>query len=195
MTTEISKTAPYGVLVGAVKDGQYYAGGKSPHYQLWIVAGSTNFRIAVNVRSETGSEVLVHYDPSYALPTKRDLPALASGPPGFTALTTAGSVALRGAAAHRAASDALVTGHIFHMALTRFEEQRPEADIVDYVEYVASPVPVTRLFFGKKHWGKALAEVPTDYYEWMFRNVEKMDGDLRAAIEAEMEKRHECNAA
>jgi hypothetical protein len=34
--------------------------------------------------------VLVHYDP-YALPTKRDLPALAAGPPGFSQLATGAS--------------------------------------------------------------------------------------------------------
>jgi uncharacterized protein YukJ len=78
----------YGVLVGSIKAGRLDPAGTSPHYQIWVVAGSDNDRVAVNVRSVDGSEVLVHYDPAYTLPTKRDLPALAAGPPGFTALVT-----------------------------------------------------------------------------------------------------------
>lgn len=77
----------YGVLVGKVKDGRLNPSGNSPHYEIWIVA-DTDYRIAVNVKSVDGSEVLAHYDPAYALPTKRDLAALAAGPAGFTALAT-----------------------------------------------------------------------------------------------------------
>ena len=77
----------YGVLVGRVKAGQLDPNGASPHYEIWIDAGS-NYRIAVNVRSVDGSAVLAHYDPAYALPTKRDLPTLAAGPSGFTPLAT-----------------------------------------------------------------------------------------------------------
>lgn len=77
----------YGVLVGGVKAGQLDPDGNSPHYEIWIDAGS-NYRVAVNVRSVDDSEVLVHYDPAYAQPTKRNLPALAAGPPGFTPLAT-----------------------------------------------------------------------------------------------------------
>ena len=77
----------YGVLVGTVKDGQLDPAGNSPHYEIWIAA-DTNYRVAVNVRSVDQSEVLVHYDPAYALPTKRDLAGLAAGPTGFTLLRT-----------------------------------------------------------------------------------------------------------
>jgi uncharacterized protein YukJ len=78
----------YGVLVGTIKAGQLDPNGASPHYEIWIVAGSENDRVAVNVRSVDGSEVLVHYDPAYTLPTKRNLAALAAGSPGFTPLAT-----------------------------------------------------------------------------------------------------------
>jgi len=77
----------YGVLVGIIKDGQLTPGGASPHYAIWI-QGAGDYRVAVNVRSVEASDVLVHYDPNYRLPTKRDLPALAAGPYGFTALLT-----------------------------------------------------------------------------------------------------------
>jgi uncharacterized protein YukJ len=80
-------TRTYGVLTGRVKAGRLDPGGNSPHYEIWIDAGE-DYRVAVNVRSVDGSEVLVHYDPAYGLPTKRDLPALAAGPSGFTALST-----------------------------------------------------------------------------------------------------------
>jgi len=77
----------YEVLVGTVKAGQLDPAGNSPHYEIWIDAGE-NYRLAVNVRSVDASEVLVHYDPAYALPTKRDLAALAAGPRGFAPLLT-----------------------------------------------------------------------------------------------------------
>jgi uncharacterized protein YukJ len=80
-------TRTYGVLVGRVKAGRLDPAGNSPHYEIWIAAGE-NYRVAVNVRSVDGSEVLVHYDPAYALPTKRDLAGLAAGAPGLRALTT-----------------------------------------------------------------------------------------------------------
>jgi uncharacterized protein YukJ len=80
-------TRTYGVLVGAVKAGRLDPAGNSPHFEIWIEAGA-NYRVAVNVRSVDGSEVLVHYDPAYGLPTKRDLAALAAGGPGFTPLAT-----------------------------------------------------------------------------------------------------------
>jgi uncharacterized protein YukJ len=80
-------TRTYGVLAGRVKAGRLDPSGKTPHYEIWIEAGD-NYRVAVNVRSVDTSDVLVHYDPAYRLPTKRDLPALAAGAPGFTALST-----------------------------------------------------------------------------------------------------------
>lgn len=78
----------YGVLVGKVIDGTLKRSGNSPHYEIWIKAGKTDFRAAVNVRSVDGSEVLAYYEPNYREPTKLDLPALAAGAPGFRALAT-----------------------------------------------------------------------------------------------------------
>lgn len=77
----------YGVLVGRIQDGQENPQGSSPHYEIWVKAGS-DYRIAVNVRSVDGSDVLAFYDPKFADPTKRDLPSLAAGAPGFTPLAT-----------------------------------------------------------------------------------------------------------
>ena len=60
----------YGVLVGTSRDGREDPGGQSPHYEIWVRAGQ-NYRIAVNVRSVDGSDVLAHYDPDFTKPTKR----------------------------------------------------------------------------------------------------------------------------
>ena len=78
----------YGVLVGKIVDGRLKPSGASPHYEVWIRAGLTDFRVAINVRSVDGSDLFVHYDPGYLKPTKRDLAALAAGTQGFAPLRT-----------------------------------------------------------------------------------------------------------
>jgi uncharacterized protein YukJ len=78
----------YGVLTGKIADGTLKRGGRSPHYEIWIKSAGADYRVAVNVRSVDGSEVLAHYDPDYTLPTKLDLPSLAAGPQGFKPLAT-----------------------------------------------------------------------------------------------------------
>jgi uncharacterized protein YukJ len=77
----------YGMLVGKVKDGRLQPSGSSPHYEIWIDAGGSDYRVAVNVRSVDGSDVLAYYDRDYRNPTKLDLPAVVRTP-GFTALAT-----------------------------------------------------------------------------------------------------------
>jgi uncharacterized protein YukJ len=76
----------YGVLVGSIEDGREDSG-RSPHYEI-LVAGGSSFRIAVNIRSEDGSDVVALLTDDFTNPTKRDLPALAAGPKGFQALAT-----------------------------------------------------------------------------------------------------------
>ena len=80
-----SDASKYGVLVGTVRDGHEDAG-KSPHYEIWVQGGG-DYRIAVNVRSEDGSDVLALLDDAYA-GTTVDLAGLASGEKGFRALAT-----------------------------------------------------------------------------------------------------------
>ena len=77
----------YGILVGTVKDGKMDPKGKSPHFEIWVEAGG-NYRIAVNVKSEDGSDVLAYFDSNYLKPTKLDLATRAAGTPGFNALKT-----------------------------------------------------------------------------------------------------------
>ena len=77
----------YGVLVGTIRDGQEDPDRHSPHYEIWVQADQ-NYRIAVNVRSVDGSDVVAHYDPNFTNPTKLGLAGLAAGAKGFTALPT-----------------------------------------------------------------------------------------------------------
>src|ERR1700730_9532251 len=77
----------YGVLVGTMRDGQENPAGNSPHYEIWIHADG-NYRIAVNVRSIDGSDVVAHYDPKFTKSTKLDLASLAPGERGFRTLET-----------------------------------------------------------------------------------------------------------
>jgi uncharacterized protein YukJ len=77
----------YGLLVGAIKDGQIDPKTKSPHYEIWVKA-DRDYRIAVNVQSVDGSEVLALFDANFTSPTKLDLPTRAAGAKGFTPLKT-----------------------------------------------------------------------------------------------------------
>jgi uncharacterized protein YukJ len=72
----------YSVLVGRIKDGQEdpEGAGKSPHYEIWVDAAGVNYRIAVNVRSVDGSDVVAYYDPTFTGAAKLDLAALAAAP-------------------------------------------------------------------------------------------------------------------
>ena len=81
-----SDASKYGVLVGTLRDGHEDAG-KSPHYEIWVEGGG-DYRIAVNVRSEDGSDVLALLDNDYAGTTVVDLAGLAAGAKGFQALAT-----------------------------------------------------------------------------------------------------------
>ncbi len=77
----------YGLLVGTIKDGQMDPHGRSPHYEIWVRADQ-DYRIAVNVESVDGSDVLAFFDPKFTAPTKLNLAERAAGEAGFTPLRT-----------------------------------------------------------------------------------------------------------
>lgn len=78
----------YGVLVGTVIDGTIDSS-RSPHYEIWVQANDVNYRIAVNVLSDDGSEVMAYFDPNFIspVPGKLNLEELARSP-GFQKLRT-----------------------------------------------------------------------------------------------------------
>jgi uncharacterized protein YukJ len=77
----------YGVLVGRIRDGMESQEGKSPHYEIWVSAGDADFRIAVNVRSIDGSDVLAYYAPTYQAPAVLNLDQIAATQ-GYRAIAT-----------------------------------------------------------------------------------------------------------
>src|SRR3954465_11741608 len=70
----------YGVLAGRVAERQL-ASGSSNHYEIHVKAAGEDFRIAVNVQSVDGSEVLYHVDNAFDHPVTTALAALANGHP------------------------------------------------------------------------------------------------------------------
>src|SRR3954452_846756 len=68
----------YGVLAGRVTERKL-ASGSSNHYEIHVQAAGEDFRIAVNVQSVDGSEVLFHVDDAFDHPVTAALTALAEG--------------------------------------------------------------------------------------------------------------------
>jgi uncharacterized protein YukJ len=68
----------YGVLAGRVSERKL-ASGSSNHYEVHVQAAGEDFRIAVNVQSVDGSEVLYHVDDAFDHPVTTALAALAEG--------------------------------------------------------------------------------------------------------------------
>jgi uncharacterized protein YukJ len=76
----------YGVLKGRGADAKAETGGDSPHYQVRIDGGDTDYRIAVNVKSVgMPAELLYLVDDNFRHPVTTGLRAL---PDGFTALAS-----------------------------------------------------------------------------------------------------------
>ena len=68
----------YGVLAGSVAERRL-ASGSSNHYEIHAQAAGEHFRIAVNVQSVDGSEVLYHVDDAFDHPVTAALVAVADG--------------------------------------------------------------------------------------------------------------------
>src|SRR5262245_46574320 len=79
--------ANYGVLKGKAIGAKREDDQSSPHYQVHILAGSSHYRIAVNVKSVASpSELLFLVDDNFQRPLTARLPDLAEG---FTPLPRA----------------------------------------------------------------------------------------------------------
>lgn len=74
----------YGLLKGKAIRGKREDNDPTPHYQVEIVAGTTHFRISVNIKSqESPSELLYLVNDNFRHPATATLPEL---PDGFTSL-------------------------------------------------------------------------------------------------------------
>ena len=83
----------YGVLVGRVLESQAEGGTDTPHFQIRVQGGGTDFRVAVNVLSQQSpSELLYVADEAFQHP---QVQTLADLPEGFTAVPSRpGGIAL-----------------------------------------------------------------------------------------------------
>jgi uncharacterized protein YukJ len=68
----------YGVLIGRVSDRRL-ATPKKNHYEVRIEAQGASYRIAVNVQSADGSEVLYHVDEAFMHPLTQQLVTMSDG--------------------------------------------------------------------------------------------------------------------
>ena len=119
----------YGVLKGSVIDARREDDPESPHYQVHVLADSTSYRVAVNVKSQMSpSELLFLVDDRFWHPLTAGLPGLTQG---FTELQREpGSLALD-----------FIRGNLFNRLRLRTLPPNlpgPDNDLSDLVEhYVA----------------------------------------------------------
>lgn len=78
--------------------------------------------------------------------------------------------------AHSAAGDVGTT-----LALLKRLAQDTGLDLKGLVDLSNSPMPVTKISFGK-HKGKKLSELPSDYVDWLLNKADNLDSDLRVAL-------------
>jgi uncharacterized protein YukJ len=138
---------PYGVLKGHVIDAKPEADDDTPHYQMRVVADTTHYRAALNVKSqETPSELLYLIDENFRHALTAQLPDL---PYGFTALqSTSGGQALD-----------FIRGNLFDRQAMRplpFNMPGPDNDLNDridhYVQRAIRDPQVLVYAFGER-WG------------------------------------------
>lgn len=147
----------YGVLKGRATEGKLAGGGgKKPHYQIHVVAGGVDHRIAVNVVSDQSpSELLFLLRPGFRHPVLDGMPALQEG---FTSLPSQpGGLALD-----------FIRGNLFEphdMKALPFNAPGPDNDLAEIFElYVRRAVErqADVYAFGSR-WGPEPGK-PDDYF-------------------------------
>lgn len=93
-----------------------------------------------------------------------------------------------GLAAHRALDDVLVSLGTFRRALADMHVNHGISSLEEVKVFTDRPVPITTLHFGA-HAGKALAEVPAGYLNWLLHDATGIDWDLRLAVQNEVDAR------
>ncbi|MGH3695302.1 MAG: DUF2278 family protein [Pseudonocardiaceae bacterium] len=139
--------ANYGVLAGRVLDRRIEGGADSPHFQIRVRGGDTEFRVAVNVLSQQSPpELLYVADEAFAHPQVKTLPDL---PDGFTALPSRpGGLALD-----------YIRGNLFDRQAMRplpASAPGPDNDLADKLDHYVSRAandPDARLYAFGQRWG------------------------------------------
>ncbi|CAO5191343.1 LTD domain-containing protein [Frankia sp. AiPs1] len=137
----------YGVLAGRVRDRRREGDKDSPHYQIQVDGGGTQFRVAVNVLSaQAPAELLFAADENFGHPILPELSRLAAG---FTALESRpGGLALD-----------FIRGNLFPRAALRAMPSvrpGPDNDLADKIEHYvqrAQADSASRLYAFGARWG------------------------------------------
>jgi uncharacterized protein YukJ len=139
--------ANYGVLAGRVVDSRAEGGADTPHFQVRIRGGDTDFRLAVNVLSQQAPpELLYVADEAFSHP---QLPALVDLPDGFTAVPSQpGGLALD-----------YIRGNLFDPLAMRTlpaTAPGPDNDLADKLDHYigrAAVDPAARIYAFGERWG------------------------------------------
>lgn len=87
---------------------------------------------------------------------------------------------------HRAGPDAYVTAHVLLALLT-------EATAAQMVAWTKQPLVFHVWGFGK-HKGKAFADTPADYLDWVANKPNELDADTKWNCQRELDRRREARA-
>lgn len=86
--------------------------------------------------------------------------------------------------AHRAGDDARITAAIWEILLHAYHQHvADDLSLESLIAYAESPILVRKMPFGK-HMGQPIEQVPTQYLNWVLKNIPDLDSDLKASIEA-----------
>jgi uncharacterized protein YukJ len=137
----------YGVLAARAVGSRAEGGADSPHFQVHVQAGGTDFRIAVNVLSQQApSELLYLADEAFVHPVREQLVALGDG---FTDLVSApGGAALD-----------FIRGNLFdrtQMKPVPATAPGPDNDLADKLDHYVSRAtadPTARIYAFGQRWG------------------------------------------
>jgi len=137
----------YGVLVGQVRASRAEGDTDSPHFQIHVRGGDTDFRVAVNVLSAASpSELLYLADEHVTHPLLAQLPAL---PDGFSTVpSSAGGIALD-----------FIRGNLFDRTALQVMPATapgPDNDLADRLAHFvdrAAADPDARLYAFGERWG------------------------------------------
>jgi uncharacterized protein YukJ len=150
----------YGVLVGQVVASRAEGGADTPHYQVRVQAGGTEFRVAVNVLSQQSpSELLYIADEAFKHPLVEGLRVLGDGL--TPVVSQPGGIALD-----------FIRGNLFDrrdMRLLPAQEPGPENDLADKLDHYVSRAqadPTARVFAFGERWGPE-AQIPDKVFDFL----------------------------